>query len=185
MGMDEAHQRTLCWIDSDFDTEDDQYADDIEEMISNQQFIQPNGLELYCSEESSDDIAQVEALSRFEPKRRKTTVNSFQQHNRENRDKKRKAMASSLIDTHPFIFPTFQQASPALAKLAELKSQSDSKNRGLEESIIKFNQKFLNHAAGIVSQERDQQFESKQISSQQKSPFEKSYIFDGWLPQQA
>jgi hypothetical protein len=58
-------------------------------------------------------------------------------------------LASSLIDKNPFVFPSFQQASPTLAALAELKY--DTKNRGLEESINKFKQDFLNHAAEVIS----------------------------------
>jgi hypothetical protein len=64
----------------------------------------------------------VEALSRFEPKRRKTTEDSFQQQFKEFREKNRKTLASTLIDKNPFVFPSFQQASPTLAALAELKS---------------------------------------------------------------
>ena len=147
LGLDEAHQRTLCYIDSDFDTEDEHFADDIEEIISNQHFIQPHASELY-SDESSDDIARVEALSRFEPKRRKTAQTSFQQQLKEMREINRKNLASNLIERTPFDFPSFQQASPTLAALAELKSES--KNRIFEENIIKFKQDFLNHTAEVL-----------------------------------
>lgn len=33
-GAMEAHHRTMCLIDSDFDTEDEEFGDDIEEIIA-------------------------------------------------------------------------------------------------------------------------------------------------------
>lgn len=59
------------------------------------------------SEDSSDDIAQVEALSKFEPRRKRTEGDSFKKQFKEYRANSRKTLASTLIDGNPFTFPTF------------------------------------------------------------------------------
>lgn len=38
-GVEQFHQRAMCFIDSDFDTQDEEYGDDIEEIISNQDML--------------------------------------------------------------------------------------------------------------------------------------------------
>ena len=57
----------MCFIDSDFDTQDEEYGDDIEEIISNQDMLKLHDYQ----DDSSDEISQVEALSNFRPSKRK------------------------------------------------------------------------------------------------------------------
>lgn len=67
-GVEQFHQRALCFIDSDFDTQDEEYGDDIEEIISNQDMLKLHTPHEYpLCDDSSDEVSQVEALSNFKP----------------------------------------------------------------------------------------------------------------------
>jgi len=98
-GGSRATARLSSLLDSDFDTEDEQYGDDIEEIISNR--LETS---VPTDEEDSDDLlAQVEALPDFSKKTKgkkdknmfSFTPNSSEIQNQmtEKRNKKRKALA--------------------------------------------------------------------------------------------
>ena len=108
------HMRnTMYLVDSDFDTEDEEYGDDIEEIISNQIV---NSVPSDADEDSDDPSAQVRALPNSP--RKKSRMHNALQHPfgrshlhggalpsqiSERRNKKRKELAQSIFsDANPF-----------------------------------------------------------------------------------
>lgn len=106
-------RNTMYLVDSDFDTEDEEYGDDIEEIISNQIV---NSVPSDADEDSDDPSAQVRALPNS-PRKKSRMNNPFQHpfgrshlHGgalpsqiSERRNKKRKELAQSIFaDANPF-----------------------------------------------------------------------------------
>ena len=90
----------MCLVDSDFDTEDEEFGDDIEEVIAKPSMDYNESVAI--DDFSSDEVAQVEALPSFMPPRRAKLIGSdsakLLRSAREFRDKKRKALAQSILD---------------------------------------------------------------------------------------
>ena len=61
---DQQPKRAMCFIDSDFDSQDEEFGDDIEEIISNQDVLKLHQQD-FVGGDSSDEIHQVEALQDF------------------------------------------------------------------------------------------------------------------------
>ena len=110
------HMRnTMYLVDSDFDTEDEEYGDDIEEIISNQIV---NSVPSDADQDSDDPSAQVRALPNSPRKNATSRINNPFQHPfgrshlhggalpsqiSERRNKKRKELAQSIFsDANPF-----------------------------------------------------------------------------------
>jgi hypothetical protein len=93
----------MCLIDSDFDSEDEEFGDDIEEIINHPRpghFSIESDVDQLSS--SSDDIRAVENLPDFGSQMIRTRCGpqdvKLLRSAREFRDKKRRALAQSIID---------------------------------------------------------------------------------------
>jgi hypothetical protein len=93
----------MCLIDSDFDSEDEEFGDDIEEIITH-----PRTTNFHIDSDndrtssSSDEIRAVENLPDFGSQFMRTRCGpqdvKLLRSAREFRDKKRRALAQSIID---------------------------------------------------------------------------------------